>query len=431
MPVQTFSRCAVAVAVSLAVSGCSSLGGLLALPGAQPHLAVAAVDSDAERHYAVAKYWLKQNQREEALASLDRVLAIDPRHVEALNARASIRADQGALELARIDLDQALALAPDRQHLRDNRKLLSQLIEAQPKVLARTPTARAVVPAAQVSRPTAQEPAPTPQSPSPVAQAFSAAVQVQETTAQIQVSNEQVQVQGAPAVATLEPAPVMVVTPSVPTSQASAITASGLTVIRVPAEGSESARSENPVVTIAPPAPAPVLQISSGGHESLVRIPSFEALPMAALEPRPIQDLRIVGATLDASVVASAAPAIIAIAPQPAEAARIDVANGNGINGMARALRGQLRSVGVQVATISNWSNFNQPITRVLYRQGYEQAARELAQHLPVQVELVATDRLPRAGRDVMVVLGRDMRGYRATAFGWESLARRADIPAA
>lgn len=426
-----------AITVSLAVSGCSSLGGLLAQTGLQP-LAFAAGHSDAERHYAAAKYWLKQNQRDEALVSLGRVLAIEPHHVEALNARASIRADQGALELTRIDLDQALALAPDHPHLRDKRKLLSRLIEAQPKGLARTPTERAVAPAAQVAGPTAQELAPTPQSPSPEAQASSLVVQAQVPTAQAQVPTdqvripaEQVQLRGTRAVATLEPAPVMAVTPSAFTSQSSAIPASRLTVIRVSAEGPESARSETLVVTIAPPAPDPVSQIASGGHESLVRIPSFEALPMATLEPRPIQDLRVVGASLETPVVASAAPAIIAISPPPTDGARIDVANGNGISGMARALRGQLQAVDIPLAISSSWTNFSQPVTRVMYREGYEQAARELAERLAVTVELVAVCRLPRANRDIVVVLRRDMRNYRPTASGWESMAGVGDHPAA
>jgi hypothetical protein len=436
----------IVVAVLLGLQGCANLstGSLLsgstdtkaqaadqAIVGQQaPGTLSRGGSADAERHYEVAKYWMGQNRLTEALQSLDRALSLHGNHVEALNARASVQADLGRLQEARVDLDRALSLAPDRIHLHYNSGLLHRKTgqhasarEAIARVLRIDPGhARAAELMSSLPVPSSQ-------------------IVTLEALQASSPSNAQTSLS------------VMRITPSDPVSNLD-------TVIRVPQSASElpppveSVVQERPSVqvtriTLAPPdvstAPSrgvasptelrrePIQSVSIMDLESTQPIQREGAIrPAQAEEASPSQTVRIIGATVTPPGQPSiSTPAVIAIRSMPGDAARIDIANGNGINGMARALRGQLRAVGVQVATISNWTHFHQPVTRVLYREGFEQAARELAQRMPVQVELVAAERLPRADRDVMVVLGRDMRGYRATASGWENMAQMADIPAA
>jgi Tfp pilus assembly protein PilF len=411
--------------------------------------------ADAERHYQVAKYWLGQQRTTEALISLDRAIRLDPTHAEALNARASVKASQADFSGARLDLDQALAAKSERSHLHYNSGVLHRMM-GYPEA-ARAAFERAL--RLQPDHPEALM----------AMAALGSSLGEAKVTQPVESSNH----------SSLVRIPDSASEPSQTFSlerlrESAAKTARGtLDVIRAEAQSqkgdskggvvaSEAALPAAPNATgrIAGQAPAVVPGPSEALNSSLMVRRLVDEVPVQDLEaPEPLvikaaassemgestvlliskprtelpsfRELRVIGATLEVVTTTVGSPSVIAIAPTTVDSARIDVANGNGINGMARALRGQLRGIGVQVATISNWGNFNQPVTRVLYRDGYEQAARELADRLPVQAELVAVARLPRTDRDVVVVLGRDMRGYRATVSGWESMPHLSDVSAA
>lgn len=95
----------------------------------------------------------------------------------------------------------------------------------------------------------------------------------------------------------------------------------------------------------------------------------------------------------------------------PALQPRIAIANGNGINGLATALRGWLRTRGLeQKPFLRNALPFNTATTVVHYRAGYFEAAQALAERMPQRVTL-APEPGGAVDADVRVVLGRDFPG--------------------
>ncbi|HKJ76403.1 MAG TPA: LytR C-terminal domain-containing protein, partial [Gammaproteobacteria bacterium] len=89
----------------------------------------------------------------------------------------------------------------------------------------------------------------------------------------------------------------------------------------------------------------------------------------------------------------------------------VEIANGNGRNGMAYLTSRYLEQEGVRVAEISNAAHFGYEETAVYYAPGYEAAARQVASllRLPVALEELPAARLPAK---VRVVLGEDFMVY-------------------
>lgn len=90
---------------------------------------------------------------------------------------------------------------------------------------------------------------------------------------------------------------------------------------------------------------------------------------------------------------------------------RIEISNGNGINGMARLLGKAIDGEAFKVVRLTNQKHFRVQSTRIEYRHGYEHAARILANDLGPMVEISAGRTGPA---DVRLVLGRDVAGSEA-----------------
>ena len=89
--------------------------------------------------------------------------------------------------------------------------------------------------------------------------------------------------------------------------------------------------------------------------------------------------------------------------------AGIDVANGNGVEGMARRTAGYLKRNGLEVRRISNASHFNMTKTQIYYRDGYLQEAYLLSSCIPGRQDFIKVDALSSSRLHVKLVLGRDM----------------------
>lgn len=89
--------------------------------------------------------------------------------------------------------------------------------------------------------------------------------------------------------------------------------------------------------------------------------------------------------------------------------AGIDVANGNGVEGMARRTAGYLKRNGLDVRRISNASHFNMPKTQIYYKDGYLQEAYLLSSFIPGRQDFIKVDALSSIRLHVKLVLGRDM----------------------
>ena len=97
--------------------------------------------------------------------------------------------------------------------------------------------------------------------------------------------------------------------------------------------------------------------------------------------------------------------------PQPratsAPSFKLEVSNGNGVQGLARRVAGRLVDAGVRTARLTNQRPFNQPTTEVQYREGYAAAAVALASKLQHPVQVKPKHDLA-SHIDVRLVLGKD-----------------------
>ncbi|MEW7849557.1 tetratricopeptide repeat protein [Massilia aurea] len=97
-------------------------------------------------------------------------------------------------------------------------------------------------------------------------------------------------------------------------------------------------------------------------------------------------------------------------APQPPALGRhvtqLEISNGNGVTGMARALSRRIDEPGMQVTRLSNQPGFAVRHTRIEYEAAYFDAARRLAQRLgSAQLQEVGRN----APTNLRLVLGRDL----------------------
>ena len=160
---------------------------------------------------------------------------------------------------------------------------------------------------------------------------------------------------------------------------------------------------------------------------------------MAALQPTPqpgwaqaqihvgvdgMMELRRIPAS--APVVQSALQSAVQPPLLRPAVARLEISNGNGVTGMARALARQIDAPGLRVTRLSNQPGFTVRHTRIEYDAAHVDAARRLAQRVG-SVHLQEVNH--RAPANLRLVLGRDLaqRGamLRLDAKKAESLALR------
>jgi Tfp pilus assembly protein PilF len=109
-------------------------------------------------------------------------------------------------------------------------------------------------------------------------------------------------------------------------------------------------------------------------------------------------------AALDATPTASASgPAYVLVA----RSARIEVANGNGVEGMAKRFGHFLGKSGINVAYLANERPYVQQETKIQYRAGYEQTANMVKQALRGRAILVPATTMA-AKTDVRLVIGKE-----------------------
>jgi len=93
-------------------------------------------------------------------------------------------------------------------------------------------------------------------------------------------------------------------------------------------------------------------------------------------------------------------------APPRAMVARMEIRNGNGVTGMARALSNRIDEPGIRVTRLSNEPGFAVSHTRIEYEASHADAARRLAQRLG-STRLREVE--PGAPVNLRLVLGRDL----------------------
>lgn len=103
----------------------------------------------------------------------------------------------------------------------------------------------------------------------------------------------------------------------------------------------------------------------------------------------------------------------LAVTPPQSGAFRFDVANGNGVPGMALKMRDALARRGIQTARVTNKRPFNTQNTEIQYVVGFEKEAERIRVAMASQVTM--TPMLVISGtQDVRLVLGKDAVGHAA-----------------
>lgn len=149
-----------------------------------------------------------------------------------------------------------------------------------------------------------------------------------------------------------------------------------------------------------PGSPAKVVNKEDDNSRHGTRV---QALGGGVYEVRPMQALSGFNA---APAVATSLPASARMSP-----ARVEVSNGNGVTGMAKAVSRMIHGRELKVMRITNQSRFIEPVTRIEYNDGYEQAARGLASRIGPSVVTASGSVGPAV--DVRIVLGKDLRDAR------------------
>lgn len=99
-----------------------------------------------------------------------------------------------------------------------------------------------------------------------------------------------------------------------------------------------------------------------------------------------------------------------------AQAGQLGVANGNGVNGMARKVARHLADHGYKATRVYNLRPFDKAITRIEYRKGHEGQALKLGNLLPVKVAYAESNAMRG---DVRLILGHDMKQNMAVWARW------------
>ena len=137
------------------------------------------------------------------------------------------------------------------------------------------------------------------------------------------------------------------------------------------------------------------------------------------------------GASAGADALAVPRPALAARAAHPdavaatvidGSGALVEIRNGNGVTGMARALAGQMQGA-VQVVRLTNQKGFGVKRTRVEYQPEFRDAAERLAERFGA-ARVVAVGNVGRA--DVRLVIGHDLVGRKPLT---QTLAAREVAP--
>ncbi len=87
---------------------------------------------------------------------------------------------------------------------------------------------------------------------------------------------------------------------------------------------------------------------------------------------------------------------------------RLEVANGNGISGLAKKVSDVLTGSGLNVQQVTNVKNYNQRQTVIQYRNGYQVQAATLSKGMRNKPQMFETNNL-KSTTDVRLVLGRDV----------------------
>jgi hypothetical protein len=89
--------------------------------------------------------------------------------------------------------------------------------------------------------------------------------------------------------------------------------------------------------------------------------------------------------------------------------AAIEISNGNGARRMAQKVGDYLKEKGLKVTRLTNASHFSHPGTKIIYQKSYDQAAEQVAEHLPVYRTKEEIESFDRPNIRIKILIGKDL----------------------
>ena len=360
----------------------------------QPVMRVShSVNQSAATFYQLGKYHLERGNLDFARSAYEASIVLDGQQLEARNALAALDATQGKLDSAEALLIQIVADFPEVAHPHNNLGYVYYLqsnFEAAQRTLQRA-----------IALDAGNERARNNLNAVNIALARlgnrDAVVVAQAATPERQIA------QTSESVASVVAAELATATPIEARAQSLAIISTPL---------------QRLAERIEPQARMEMVQIVPNVFELRLKpITASNNTVLAGLKdttPEPLSAVAEVLATLLPSV--SSVPTSAAAA----KTSRIEVANGNGVTGMAKRISSVLNRQGISVSRLSNDLPYKQLETKIQYRAGFEKTAANLKNALKGHAVTVFTPTLS-ANSDVRLVLGKDAIAHMALIEGMSS----------
>jgi hypothetical protein len=188
-----------------------------------------------------------------------------------------------------------------------------------------------------------------------------------------------------------------------PAARASASAASAAFASATLAQASPAPAARAQAIAASAPAASATLVQASRPPAAAAQAPHASAtLVQASTPPATYAQAVLASAVLTPASSREAPPARGAERPGKV---RLEIANGNGIEGMAKRFRGLLVQMGIAVDRLSNDKPYRQVTTTIQYSPGFEKQAASLQKALQGQAKLASH---PLVGSDVRLVLGKD-----------------------
>jgi Tfp pilus assembly protein PilF len=335
-----------------------------------------------DAYYQLARYYQGQNRHDQAIAALKKALALDESHAEAHNALGAIFAMQGRFDLALPEFQRAIEIAPAAAHLRNNLGYALYLQQRYADAVIVFEQAIALNPADKNALNNLGLTLAKLDLPEKSRDAFARAVGVPSVTAGADGDSAIQRNEGPVSTTTTDTTRSVRATPSEPLA-----IPKDRGIIGMPATSAATISA----ATIATPLPTPTAESTL----ELVEVhPKVFELRRKALDPEV------------ATVAAGFTPT--PAAASPIREFNLEVANGNGVPGMAKRVSRLLAASGLPVARLTNQKPFQQRETEIHFKEGYEKEAMRLSESLRTQpaVKMWAKG---YARTDVRVVLGKDV----------------------
>lgn len=343
-----------------------------------PNIKTSSAQASASAMYKLGRYYQGQQRDELAIEAYRKSIYADPSFVESYNGLGVIYARQGKYQKAIEAFSSAVGYAPTAAHLYSNMGYAYYLQGQYAEAVSTLKHATQLDPSNQRALNNLGMAYAKAGSSGESIQAFTQAISVEAKAAETAASAQS----ALPQETAADPAE------SVPANVTNVLAAKALAPH---AEALELTLPKSQGVIRPAPLPGAVPVVDSGVR--LVQVaPNVFELQSQQLSAMPVQES-------EPSMVVSW------------EQSRLEVSNGNGVNGMAAKVGKFLLGQGYPVTRLTNQKPFTVRKSQIQYRDGHHDEAKVLKDSLPDSPELVQRNDL-RADVGVRLVLGNDMRTH-------------------